>query len=246
MLLAWTNIEMNPKPETNIVILTGAGISAESGLPTFRGEGGLYRGYRAEEVATPQAFERDPDLVHSFYNMRRQKLLDNIQPNAAHLALAKLQNSIGCDQVTIVTQNVDNLHELGGATDTIHIHGELLKSRCTYCLGIAECKEDLSAETICVQCGTIGSLRPDIVWFGETPMKMDLIQAKLESAELFVSIGTSGAVYPAAGFVELARDAGAKTIELNIDPSATSNRFDECRIGPASQEVPKLVEQLLN
>ena len=227
-----------------IVILTGAGISAESGLPTFRDANGLWRGYRFEEVASPEAFESNPSLVHEFYNMRRAAL-KTVHPNAAHEAIAKLQREYP-GEVTLITQNVDDLHERGGSTQVIHMHGELKKVRCVACDAGQDWEEDLSTETGCLVCGRPGGMRPDIVWFGEMPFHMERIATILERAGVFISIGTSGHVYPAAGFVVLAGRAGARTIEVNVDATLVSDSFQEQRIGPASQVVPQLVEEFLS
>lgn len=229
----------------NIVILTGAGISAESGVPTFRGADGLWEGHRVEDVATPEAFVRDPQLVHKFYNGRRAKLLDGtIHPNPAHRALAKLAASRD-HRLLLVTQNIDDLHERGGSPEVLHMHGELFKSRCTNCKAVAECRSDLSRASICAACGGIDCLRPHVVWFGEMPFFLDEIAAAISCADLFVAIGTSGHVYPAAGFVSWARDAGAKTLEINLDESAASGVFHESRRGRAGELVPLWVDEVL-
>ena len=229
----------------NIVVLTGAGISAESGVPTFRGPDGLWEGHRVEDVATPEAFVRDPQLVHKFYNGRRAKLIDGtIHPNPAHGALAKLAKSRD-HRLLLVTQNIDDLHERGGSPEVLHMHGELLKSRCTACQAVAECRTDLSRASICAACGGIDCLRPHVVWFGEMPFFLDEIAAAISRADLFVAIGTSGRVYPAAGFVSWARDAGAKTLEINLDESAASGVFHESRRGRAGDLVPLWVEEIL-
>jgi NAD-dependent deacetylase len=227
----------------NIVVLTGAGISVESGVPVFRGGDGLWEGHRVEDVATPEGFHRDPQLVHEFYNMRREKLL-TVEPNPAHLALARLARELK-GELTLVTQNIDDLHERGGSPEVLHMHGELLKSRCTECGAVVECREDLSRASICGACGGIDCLRPHVVWFGEMPFHLDEVACALHRADLFVSIGTSGRVYPAAGFVELAADAGARTLELNLDDSAASEVFSESRRGPASELVPIWVDEIL-
>ena len=224
-----------------IVILTGAGISAESGLGTFRDKDGLWTKYDLEEVATPQGFRANPALVQAFYNARRQNLLD-AEPNAAHFALAKLQRQRPGLSV-IVTQNVDDLHERAGATDVIHMHGELLRAHCDVCGEGGPQIEDLSVDTVCAACGAIGAMRPSVVWFGEIPLEMERIEAALEAAVMFVSIGTSGAVYPAAGFVDQARMMGLETVELNLEP--TSALFDRAEQGPATEIVPAWVERLL-
>ncbi len=234
------------QPSRGIVVLTGAGISAESGLPTFRGAGGLWEGHRVEEVATPQAFARDPELVHRFYNARRARLRDPaIAPNAAHRALAELERRWP-GSFLLVTQNVDDLHDRAGSRRLIHLHGELTRALCRDCGRSAAWADDLGAHSVCPHCGVAGRLRPDIVWFGELPYRMDEVYAALERCAVFVAIGTSGLVYPAAGFVEAARAAGAvRTIELNLEPSAVSSAFAERRHGPAAELVPALVRELL-
>ena len=232
-------------PDANIAILTGAGISAESGLQTFRGSDGLWCGHRVEDVATPEAFARNPDLVHDFYNQRRAGLLDpSVQPNPAHRALAKLQEEWEND-VTIITQNIDDLHERGGANDVIHMHGEVLKALCLYCRKKCKIKTNLSRKDICSSCDQKEGLRPDIVWFGEMPYHMELIEEKILNCDLFISIGTSGNVYPAAGFVRLAAHAGAQTLEINLEPSINAAEFTHGIYGKASLEVPKFVDMLL-
>ncbi|MGE9271140.1 MAG: NAD-dependent deacylase [Verrucomicrobiales bacterium] len=227
----------------NVVVLTGAGISAESGVPVFRGADGLWEGHRVEDVATPEGFRRDAERVHQFYNQRRRCLLE-VEPNAAHRALARLVADPK-HRVTLVTQNIDDLHERGGVREVLHMHGELLKSRCQSCGAVFECREDLSRASICSACGGMDCLRPHVVWFGEIPFHLDWVERELGRADLFVSIGTSGRVYPAAGFVQAARDAGARTLELNLDPSEMSNLFDESRQGRASELVPAWVSALL-
>lgn len=235
-----------PDGPVPIVILTGAGISQESGLDTFRDAGGIWSKVRLEDVATPEAFERDPELVQGFYNKRRAGLLDPaVAPNSAHAALARLQEKWPGD-VLLVTQNIDDLHERAGARDVVHMHGELLKARCTACGNTAEWREDLTVETPCLACGSVGTKRPDVVWFGEMPLHMDKIEWALTQCGLFVSIGTSGHVYPAAGFVDMARLRGkAHTIELNLEPSEGATRFHECRRGQATDIVPAFVDELL-
>jgi NAD-dependent deacetylase len=229
-----------------IVALTGAGISVESGLPSFRGAGGLWEGWRLEDVATPQAFARDAATVQRFYDQRRQQLLSqDIRPNAAHLALAELE----CrwpGEVLVVTQNIDDLHERAGTRNLIHMHGELLKARCTACQAAVDWRADLGVAHRCPACAGPDRLRPHVVWFGEMPLELERIYAALERCHLFVAIGTSGQVYPAAGFVEAVRTAGrAHTIELNLDPSATDSLFAEQRHGPATELVPRFVAELL-
>jgi NAD-dependent deacetylase len=229
----------------SIVVLTGAGISAESGLATFRGAGGWWEGHRAEQVATPDAFARDPALVHRFYNARRRGLLDPaIRPNAAHAALARLEREWP-GGFLLVTQNVDDLHERAGNRRLIHMHGQLLRALCRACDASTGWREDLGPGSVCPGCGSAGRLRPDIVWFGEMPYRMGEIGAALARCAVFVAVGTSGQVYPAAGFVREARAAGARTVELNLEPSATTSEFDERRCGPASELVPAFVDELV-
>ena len=233
---------MNSDAIGSIVILTGAGISAESGLATFRGPDGLWEGHRVEDVCTPEALARDPLLVHRFYDERRAKLAE-VAPNAAHQALAALDAAWAGD-LLIVTQNVDDLHERAGARRLVHMHGALNSALCAACGKAAPWSGALSPGTACAGCAA-PRLRPDIVFFGEMPYEMDRIYDAIAEANLFVSIGTSGAVYPAAGFVQTAREAGARTIELNLEPSAGSALFDESRMGPATRLVPDLVRELL-
>jgi NAD-dependent deacetylase len=228
----------------NIVILTGAGISAESGLATFRGPDGLWEGHRVEDVATPEAFERNPALVQRFYDLRRAALL-TVEPNAAHEALARL-DAAWPGELLIVTQNVDDLHERAGAKRLLHMHGELKSAWCLACDARVPWEADLSGAPPCPACSETGQLRPDIVWFGEMPYDMERIDRAITDADLFVSIGTSGAVYPAAGFVQTARYCGARTLEMNLDPSLGSIYFHETRTGPAGELVPQWVEELLD
>lgn len=230
---------------SHIVILTGAGISAESGIDTFRGGGGLWEQHRVEDVATPEAYARDPDLVLRFYDMRRAAIQTR-EPNAAHHAIGRLMRAWPQTggSVTLVTQNVDDLHERGGAPRVIHMHGEHLNAWCTACDTRHRWTATLAERPPCPACG-VPALRPDVVWFGEIPYQMDAIHQALAAANLFVSIGTSGAVYPAAGFVRLARELGAATLELNLERSHGSAWFDETRLGPASELVPAWVDQLL-
>lgn len=227
-----------------IVILTGAGISAESGIPTFRDAGGLWEGHRIEEVATPSAFRRHPALVHRFYNLRRAAV-QNCQPNAAHFAIAKLQQAWS-KNVTLITQNVDDLHERSGSGDVLHMHGELLQIRCSRCDIRLRWRNDLTEVDVCTGCGHIGTLRPDIVWFGEVPCFLDEIEKALQLADLFVAIGTSGVVYPAAGMVDTARRRGIPRIEFNIQRTEASPYFSESRIGPASETVASWVREILH
>ena len=227
----------------NIVVLTGAGISAESGLKTFRGPDGLWEGHRVEDVATPQAFDRDPALVQLFYDQRRQRL-HQVEPNAAHRALARL-DAEWPGELLVVTQNIDDLHERAGAHRVLHMHGELYSAWCLACDARAPWKGDLGDHPACPACSVSGRLRPDIVWFGEMPYEMERIDRALMDADLFVSIGTSGNVYPAAGFVQTARYCGAQTLEMNLDPSLGSYHFHESRIGKAGELVPAWVEEVL-
>ena len=226
----------------NIVILTGAGISAESGIDTFRSAGGLWENHRVEDVATPEAFARDPDLVLRFYDMRREAIQQK-EPNAAHVALAQLDASWP-GELLIVTQNVDDLHERAGAERVLHMHGEHLKAWCTACDARSHWTGPLIDRPGGPKCGG-RALRPDVVWFGEMPYRMGEIYGALRGADLFVSIGTSGAVYPAAGFVRDARELGARTLELNLEPSQGSGWFHETRLGPAGEIVPQWVQELL-
>ena len=227
----------------NIVILTGAGISAESGIDTFRGGGGLWEQHRVEDVATPEAFARDPDLVQRFYDMRRAAIQTK-QPNPAHEALARLDT--GWDgELLIVTQNVDDLHERAGAGRVLHMHGEHLNAWCTACDTRSRWTGTLLDRPPCPQCGE-RALRPDVVWFGEMPYQMERIYAALRDADLFVSSGTSGAVYPAAGFVRDARNLGVQTLELNLERSQGSDWFHDTRLGPASEIVPAWVDEMLS
>ena len=232
--------------EAAIVVLTGAGISAESGLPTFRGADGLWAGRRLEEVATAEAFARRPDLVQRFYDQRRRQLLAaEVAPNPAHLALAGLE-ARWPGSVLIVTQNIDDLHERAGSRAVIHMHGQLLKARCTACAGICAWRSDLATEHRCPGCGQGRALRPHVVWFGEMPLELDAIHEALAACALFLAVGTSGQVYPAAGFVEEVRRHGrAHTVELNLEPSAVDGLFSERRYGPASAILPHYVEELL-
>ena len=226
----------------NIVILTGAGISVESGIDTFRSAGGLWEQHNVEDVATPEGFARDPDLVLGFYDMRRTALA-KVRPNPAHAALARLQAEFP-GEVLIITQNVDDLHERAGARRVLHMHGELGSALCLSCEMRSRIETDLAARPPCPVCQA-RSLRPDVVWFGEMPYQMERIYAAIREADLFVSIGTSGAVYPAAGFVRDARDLGVRTLELNLERSEGSHWFHESRQGRAGELVPAWVEELL-
>lgn len=244
------------KPESNIVILTGAGISAESGIQTFRAADGLWENHRVEDVATPEAFIKNPGLVQNFYNQRRSAILSaNVKPNPAHYALAKLEekwSALNGGEVLLVTQNIDNLHERAGSRNVIHMHGELLKMFCTNCTPPMQnetakkydIQEDIDEHTLCSGCHENGTLRPDIVWFGEIPYHMDVCARALQNCDLFLSIGTSGNVYPAAGFVQEAMLAGALSAEINLEPSANASIFSTGFYGPASQKVPEFIQKL--
>ena len=228
----------------NLVVLTGAGISAESGIRTFRGADGLWEDHRLEDVATPEAFERDPALVQRFYNARRRQLLSaDIAPNPAHHALAQLEQRFG-GEFLLVTQNIDDLHERAGSRNLVHMHGELLKARCSVSGQLFSLRENLSVESRCQCCNLTGTLRPHVVWFGEMPLEMERIYEALSECDLFISIGTSGNVYPAAGFVECANMAGAHSVELNLERSSVGDAFAEHYFGPASEIVPDYLERL--
>lgn len=229
----------------SVVVLTGAGVSAESGIDTFRDLGGLWENHRVEDVASPEGFSRDPDLVHGFYNLRRTRLLSgDVHPNAAHQALARLEREFTGDCL-LVTQNIDDLHERAGSNGPVHMHGELLKARCDACGSIRRIASHLTTSDHCKRCGRTGVMRPHVVWFGEMPMEMDRIVASLSDCDLFAAIGTSGHVYPAAGFVDIARRAGAHTVELNLERTGAADAFDEHIPGPAGETVPSFVEGLL-
>ncbi len=229
-----------------IVILTGAGISKESGLDTFRDVDGIWSKVDLEDVATPEGFRRNPAMVQDFYNSRRRGLVsDNIRPNAAHEALARLEQDWP-DEVLLVTQNIDNLHERAGSENRIHMHGELLKARCGRCGTVGERTGDIAVDETCGDCGAQGTLRPHVVWFGEMPLEMERIYAALAGCDLFMSIGTSGNVYPAAGFVQEARMTGrTHTVELNLEPSEGATLFAEAIYGPATAVVPTFVDKVL-
>lgn len=227
----------------HIVILTGAGVSAESGLATFRDSGGLWEKHDPMTIATPEAFQRDPDLVYRFYNARRNQL-QQVAPNAAHRALARLQSQFP-GEVFLITQNVDDLHERGGSEQVCHMHGELNRMLCQGCGTSLPVAGDYDGMSLCPQCGVRGALRPDIVWFGEIPYQMDRIEAQLRRCDLFVAVGTSGVVYPAAGFVQEALGGGAFTVEINRDLSEITGYFHQQRRGAATVEVAALVEELL-
>lgn len=228
----------------SVVVLTGAGISAESGLKTFRDNDGLWEGHPVEQVATPEAFATNPQMVQKFYNARRKQLCGGeVHPNTAHTALAVFESAFVGDFI-LVTQNVDNLHQRAGSQNVLPMHGELTKARCLACDAILEWLQDIEINSVCSQCGKGDSLRPHIVWFGEIPLYMDEIERALAQCDLFVSIGTSGVVYPAAGFQQLAKYAGAKTVELNLEPGNTASQFDEVIYGHATQVVPDFFQRL--
>jgi NAD-dependent deacetylase len=226
-----------------VVVLTGAGVSAESGLPTFRDPDGLWEHHDPMDLATPEAFRRDPALVYRFYNSRRSQLA-RVQPNAAHLALARLQREFPGD-VFLVTQNVDDLHERGGSSQVCHMHGELLAMLCGACGEQRPTDQPFDGASACPACAGRGSLRPDVVWFGEMPYFMAEIEARLADCDLFIAVGTSGLVYPAAGFVRTARASGATAVEVNLEPSDTASLFHLQRRGPATEQLPVLVAELL-
>ncbi len=230
----------------SIVVLTGAGISAESGIQTFRAADGLWENHRVEDVASPQGFARDPDLVHRFYNDRRAQLLSpEIKPNKGHLALSKFEAEHK-GKFLLITQNIDDLHERAGSKNLLHMHGEGLKVRCQQTGEIFCCDYSLSLEHECECCHQADNLRPHIVWFGEMPLYLEEIEMALANCDLFLSIGTSGNVYPAAGFVQLAKHAGAKTVEINLEPSTSHTAFDEKHYGQAGLLLPNYIEQLLS
>ena len=231
-----------------VFVLTGAGVSAESGLGTFRDKAGtgLWARFDPMRLATPEAFARDPVQVHAFYNMRRQNLL-HAQPNAAHFSLAKLEAGLAAcrGRPFLCTQNIDELHERAGSRQVTHMRGELLKARCTTCEAVTPWRKDLCGDEQCPECGQPSGLRPDVVWFGKMPMHMDAIYEALSEADLFVALGTSGSVYPAAGFVAEARTAGIRTCEINLEPSDNARLFDDAHYGPASEVVPAWATDVL-
>jgi NAD-dependent deacetylase len=233
-----------------IVVLTGAGISAESGISTFRDKDGIWSKVDYRDVATPEGFARNPQRVLDFYNMRR-KMSGNARPNAAHLALTELETEHAArngGRVVIVTQNVDSLHEAAGTKNVIHMHGLHRQALCNHCQARhpwGPDAPDLGVELACAACGKPGGLRPDVVWFGEMPYHMDRIYEELAAANLFLSIGTSGNVYPAAGFVAEARSSGAHTVELNLEPSEGASLFHEAHHGAATKVVPMFVDRIL-
>lgn len=236
-----------PKSIKNIVILTGAGISAESGIRTFRDQNGLWEDHDIMEVASPGGFERNPSLVYKFYNLRRKQLLsDEVSPNPAHYSLAKLEEEFK-GKVNIITQNVDDLHERSGSKNVIHMHGELLQMKCIRSKEVFSIKTNFDGHTNCPCCLQTGNLRPNIVWFGERPKHMHEIESLLRNCDLFISIGTSGQVYPAAMFVNLAKgNSNCVTIEVNKEETHVSHNFDYLLSGNASKELPPLVNQILS
>lgn len=230
----------------DIVVLTGAGVSAESGIATFRDPDGIWARYDPEEVATPRGFRRNPAAVHAFYNERRRDLLSGAaKPNRAHEALARLESALP-DRVLLVTQNVDDLHERAGSRDVLHMHGELLRAACVACGTTHRWPADLDLRTLAPCCGGKGTLRPDVVWFGEVPRGLDRIEAALRGCRRFAAIGTSGTVWPASGFIEtVRRHASARTFELNLEPTTGSGLFDETILGPAGETVPRWVDRMI-
>ncbi|MDO5055586.1 MAG: NAD-dependent protein deacylase [Pasteurella oralis] len=231
--------------QPKIVVLTGAGISAESGIRTFRALDGLWEEHRIEDIATPEGFTKNPQRVQRFYNERRKQLLDpHLKPNSAHLALAKLEEKIG-KNLLVITQNVDNLHERAGSKNVIHMHGELLKVRCIKSGKIYVWQQDITEQDKCACCQIPQTLRPHIVWFGEIPLEMERIYTALSECNYFIAIGTSGNVYPAASFVNEAKHHGAHTVELNLEPSQVRSNFDEFHYGKASEAVPLYINQFL-
>ena len=226
-----------------ILFLTGAGISAESGLATFRSENGLWNNHKVEDVATIEAYFKNPDYVHDFYNQMKPELF-NAKPNAGHLAITRLQKEYPAE-VNIVTQNVDTLHEKAKSTNVYHIHGQINQAVCLNCGHVLETWGDVSSETVCEQCQVAGMMKPNIVFFGENLLYMDKVEELLRSSDLFVSVGTSGVVYPAAGFVQTAKYYGADTMEFNLEPTSNNFYFDKHIMGKAGVTLPKFVDELL-
>ena len=228
-----------------IVVLTGAGISAESGISTFRDKKGLWEKYKLEDVATLEGYKNNPALVLDFYNQRRRDFCSNkVEPNGAHYALAEFEKSFA-GEFLLVTQNIDNLHEQAGSKNVMHMHGELLKARCPQSNQVINWVDDMSESDLCHCCQYPEKLRPHIVWFGEMPLGLDIIYHHLSQADLFIAIGTSGTVYPAAGFVQEAKSAGAYSIEVNLKASEIHSHFDQIQQGKATEVVPRLVNTLL-
>lgn len=226
-----------------IVVLTGAGVSQESGVATFRDSNGLWENHRIQDVATPEAYLRNPQLVQDFYNARRRQVV-TVHPNKAHQALVHLEQQWK-GEFLLVTQNVDDLHDRAGSKNLIHMHGEILKVRCTKCRHIWHHANDVAIDMSCISCDAKGSVRPHIVWFGEMPLEMDHIDQALSGCDLFIAVGTSGEVYPAAGFMQQARMAGAQTLELNLQSTGRSSHFHQGIYGPAGTVVPEVVHALL-
>lgn len=228
----------------NILVLTGAGISAESGLATFRGSNGLWNGHKVEDVATIDAFERNPEYVHRFYN-ELKPAISEAKPNPAHLALAKLEKEY-TGRVDIITQNVDTLHEKAGNNNVWHIHGQIDQAVCLNCGEVVETWGEMNSQSICPKCHLQGKLKPNIVFFGEQLLYMDHVEKLLRQCDLFLSVGTSGVVYPAAGFVQIAKLNGADTYEFNLEPSANSYLFDHHSYGLSGTTLPPFVNELIN
>ncbi|MGL9750460.1 MAG: Sir2 family NAD+-dependent deacetylase [Symbiopectobacterium sp.] len=234
-------LAVNESKSSRVVVLTGAGISAESGIRTFRAADGLWEEHRVEDVATPEGFQRDPQLVQAFYNARRKQLQQpEVVPNSAHLALANLEAALG-DNFLLVTQNIDNLHERAGSQRVVHMHGELLKVRCCQSGQVIDWTGDIVADERCHCCQFPTRLRPHVVWFGEMPLGMERIYQALAQADYFIAIGTSGHVYPAAGFFHEAHTHGAYTIELNLEQSQVESQFDKKIYGAATAVVTEFV-----
>ncbi len=227
----------------NIVILTGAGISAESGLATFRASNGLWNNHRVEDVATVEAFERNPAYVHEFYNELKKELV-KAQPNPAHFAITRLQREYDAE-ISIVTQNVDTLHEKAGSKNICHIHGQINQALCLNCGHILETFGDVDTETVCPHCKIVGMMKPNIVFFGENLLCMDKVDRLLSGCDLFLSVGTSGVVFPAASFVQIAKYNGAQTYEFNLEPTSNNFYFDRHIFGPAGTTLPAFVDELL-
>jgi len=233
-------------PYQRIVILTGAGISKESGLDTFRDADGIWNKVRLEDVATPEAFARDPAGVQAFYNARRRSLCSgSVVPNLAHRVLAEFERR-HAGAFLLVTQNIDDLHDRAGSRNLLHMHGELLKARCTACDAVHDWRDDIEVTTVSPCCNAVGRLRPHVVWFGEMPLAMEQIYEALAACDLFIAIGTSGTVHPAAGFVYEAILAGAHTVELNLEPSEGKTLFAEQAYGPATSVVPAYIARMFS
>lgn len=234
----------NTRLYKNIVILTGAGISAESGLSTFRGANGLWNNHRVEDVATVEAFERNPEFVHDFYNTLKPEIL-KAHPNPAHFALTRLQKEYPAE-VSVITQNVDTLHEKAGSQNVYHIHGQINQAVCLNCGHILESWNDVTTETVCPSCGIAGMMKPNIVFFGENLLYMDKVEQLLRCCDLFLSVGTSGVVYPAAGFVQTVKYYGADAVEFTLEPTANNYLFDRHIYGPAGKTLPQFVDELIS